>query len=348
MSSTYGPVVLTNFGTIQQVSISSETASLLIENQSLYDMLFSVQPSQPQTMTQAMATSLIAANQPITTGGWDLHIGPRDFGVLSIPAAYLIDSPQGKYWTGTMWVELINVTNAFIVPGSIVSQPGNNCWITAYGPGETPPVPNQGSLGFFLASQVREIALQPGPLLQSLATVTPSATLTWTSFGAGSSIGNYPFSNAAITAGVTASGTFFIYLYSMYTCMFNLSAVAGTAESQSFQVRFIVQDSSLATVSTSSLVFYGFMAHLALQSRCETSYMPAQPQAFSMTCTAGTGPPYSIQTQMQVFGANGGGGTNIKPQVFDLWYDIASSRIVGATGGAAGISNSAVFSGFVF
>jgi hypothetical protein len=348
VSATYGPIIFTNFGQIIQVSINQATVAMIVENQSLFDCLFSVSQIQPQPVTQATAAALIAAGQPIVSGGWDLHIGPRQAGVLQVPESSLTQTSHGGFWTGTLYVQLVQVTNTSVVGGSFVSNPGANIWITAYGPDEKIPSAGLESIGYFLASQERNIAVPVCSIFYAGTAQLNTATSTFQpvqSFN----IGNFPFSNSAITVGFSSPGQVFPLLYSCMATMWPLSAVAGTAESQQVKLAFVIYDSVSTVVGGPAQFFGDFFEHLALQgANARSTYFPPYPQASGFTCAAGAGPPYFLGIQMLVDNATGGGGTNIKRMSLNVVCDIASTIPTGPTGGSSGISSGAVYAGFLY
>jgi hypothetical protein len=346
MSATYGPIIFSGTGKILQINISQATVAMIVENQSLNDVLFSVSVSQPQLITQAIAAANIAAGIAITSGGWDLHIGPRQAGILQIPSDALIDSPQGRYWTGVVWCQQVNITNALVTSGSFVSNPGPNVWVTAYGPGEKVPDAGLTSIGYFLASQERQVSVPISPIVIQIGEIT-SGVGTWDNIDNPFNIGNYPFSNAAITAGLATSGSLGILLYRFHAVMLPLSAGAAVAESQQVQARVAVLDHTSAIVAT-TLIFDGYFAHLSHQSVALIVSEPPFPVASFITVPAGAGPPYSVVAQGHVFNPFGGGGTNIKTMDYEVEFDIAGAVPTGASGGIAGTPAGSVYTGFVF
>lgn len=348
MSFCYGPIVLPGLGQLTSTTISQQSKSLVIENQSLYDVLFSVQTSQPQTLTQQQIAAIINSGQPITTGGWDLHIGPRAFGVLEISEGDLTQAGYaGGYWTGTVWVLQASLPNVQTTAGSFTSDPGPNIWITAYGPGEKLPDPGIASLGYFLASQERYVTIPPSPFLQVSTQVLPGAINSFANIGAGIFIGNLPFSSPAITAGVSPSGQIIALTYLINLSMIPLSAVAGTAESQSVVIRYTVQDHTFAVVG-SAVVYGGTFSHLALQSDARDNISFSAPLTSYISVVAGAGGGYSLNPQLEVFSVVGGGGTNIKPMFVNMSYDVATAVPSGASGGTQGILPGQTYNGFIY
>jgi hypothetical protein len=345
MSNAYGPIVFTTAGTIVAIQIGVETDTLVIENKSLNDALFSLSPSKPQATSISTMVNLVSLGQPITQAGWDAHVGANSVVVMRVPDQYLTQSPLGGYWQGSLWMMQLQLVDEQSVTPGAVYIPGNSLWITTYGPGEDSPVPGVYPMNYPALIQPRSVSVPIVPGFNIANTITASAVTTWTTVPPAISIFNYPFNSLAINDGYIVQGFMACILYGLDISMQPLGGVAAVAQYQRIRFRLAIQD-SVGTIVSSVPAGQGddgigtfFITNLGLLSLQSSANDGMQGHLFpigrNMGITAGAGQPYSIVAQVYIDNPSGGGGTNIKPLEVNAQFDIAPFYPPAIAGGFA-------------
>jgi hypothetical protein len=126
---------------------------------------------------------------------------------------------------------------------------------------------------------------------------SPPAAFTFATFGGANALGNFPFSNPAITAGLGVPGVLYALLYGVTVTPLPTHFDGTTTEGEAMQLRFGIYDHTGVEVGNSVTLFTATISDRGAADITGAEFAPASPGQSQINVAVGAGPPYTASVE---------------------------------------------------